>query len=274
MRYLVAVGALGVTILTLLIAPPEDKVVFLDVGQGDAILIQNKTMQVLVDGGQGMAVLRRLGEELPALDRTIEVLISTHPDRDHLEGLLHVLGRYDVKLVLLPRVAAETDLYKEWVRELNARAVPYRFADTGEQLSFGEVHIDVLGPQDSGEVWRGKTNNASILTRITYAGMSFLLTGDAEASVERNLVQRVAGSLDVDVLKAGHHGSKTSTTEELLQATTPSAIVISVGAKNRYGHPTAEVLERIKPFQVFRTDKSGSIRFIYEEGKWLLTGSH
>src|SRR5687768_14758076 len=100
-----------------LVPTPETKVVFLDIGQGDAILLQEGTKQVLIDGGPGRTVLERLGEELPWLDRTIEVVIATHPDRDHLEGLLYVIEQYDVGLVLLPEIPHTTDLQEAWLTE-------------------------------------------------------------------------------------------------------------------------------------------------------------
>lgn len=261
-----------------LIPLPQDKIVFLDVGQGDAILLTSGTQQVLIDGGQGMAAVQRLGEEMPYFDRTVEVIISTHPDRDHLEGLLHVLERYEVELVLLPRVTHTSQLYHEWLTRLKRAAehshTTYRFAWAGQKLTLDDLTVELLGPTQIAAHTAsrsGKTNNASVITRIENHGLSVLCTGDAEHPVERDVARRMSPSLlDVEVLKAGHHGSKTSTSEDLLAATTPSLVAISVG-ENRYGHPAPEVLERLRYVQVLRTDQSGSIRFTHADDEWFLS---
>lgn len=259
-------------------AVPEDKVVFLDVGQGDAVLLQHQTSQVLIDGGRGTAVLSRLAEELPWFDRSIEVVIATHPDQDHLEGLLHVLQRYEVKLVILPQIPHDTDLQEEWLTRLQAavkeRGVQYRFAWEGQRIKAGELEIQILSPFDNGTfIGSSKSNDASVITRIDMYGRSFMLTGDAEKKVENMLVQRYEGKdvLDVDILKAGHHGSNTSTHAVFLQETTPSAAVISVGEDNRYGHPHALVLKRLDGMPLWRTDEDGSIRFVYDQNSWLVS---
>lgn len=251
---------------------------FLDVGQGDAILLQRESAQVLVDGGAGMGVVRRLSEELPWFDKTIEVVISTHPDRDHLEGLLHVIERYGVKLVVLPYVSHSSQLYGEWLARLEKlRAegnTEFRFAEAGQAITIADFSIGVLGPSQEvlAATRPSKTNNASVITRVDFPNLSFLLTGDAEAGIENALVRRLGDTplLNVDVLKAGHHGSKTSTTQGLLDATSPSAVVISVGADNSYGHPHPDVMKRLEPFQVWRTDQNGSVEFLRHDSQWLL----
>lgn len=270
------------------IASPQDKVVFLDIGQGDAILLQEGTAQILIDGGAGRTVLTRLGEELPYFDRKIEVVIATHPDRDHLEGLLHVLEKYPVGLVVLPPVPHTSQLQEEWLTRLQAAAlaknVAYRFAAVGQELQVGELKIAVLGPPPaslavggppaSPTFLAGKTNNASVITRVDFGQLSLLLSGDAEVPVEQALVARTAASLlDVNVLKAGHHGSKTSTSQELLAATTPSLVAISVGKDNSFGHPHPSVLARLAAMHtpIVRTDEAGSIRFVWHEHAWLLS---
>lgn len=284
--------------LASLVPGPADKVVFLDVGQGDAILIQHGTRQILIDGGQGMAVTARLGEELPWFDKTIEVVISTHPDRDHLEGLLHVLERYEVKLVLMPAVPHTSQLFEVWVEKVQQETgAALRLAQAGQSLKAGDLAIEILGPTQEiiAAMRPGKTNNASVITRVEFTPsgspslegerLSFLLTGDAEAGIENALVKKydpyppqtadspfVRGRklLDVDVLKAGHHGSKTSTTQGLLDATSPSAVVISVGADNSYGHPHPTVMDRLADIQTWRTDEDGSVEFLHHKDQWLL----
>ncbi len=279
MKYLTIIFVcLVVVILSWFIPPPADKVVFLDVGQGDSILIQEGTKQVLVDGGQGRTVLTRLGEELSWFDRRLEVVIATHPDRDHLEGLLHVLEHYEVGLVLLPYMPHETDLQRAWLTQLEEllqrQQIAYRFAWAGQQLTLSSaVRLQMLAPfAEDGTIVAtgGKTNNGAVLTRLAFHDRSFLLTADAEAAVENLLIAREKPLLDVDVLKAGHHGSKTSTSQALLDAASPAAVVISVGKDNRYGHPHPTVVARLASLPVFRTDEHGSIRFAYHDERWLL----
>jgi competence protein ComEC len=278
-RWWILSGGVVVLVLTLFVQPPADKVVFLDVGQGDSILVQSGTAQVLIDGGQGMAVLQRLAEEMPWFDQKVDVVVATHPDRDHLEGLLHVVERYDVDLILLPQVHHDSQLYATWLTMLRDRVddkkTAVRFAWAEQELAVGDARLTLLGPTlDQSEIAQGtgKTNNASILTRIDWRGMSWLLTADAEAKIERALVIRTAPDvLNVDVLKAGHHGSKTSTTDELVAAATPGAVVISVGADNSYGHPHESVTERLEKYPVFRTDHHGSVRFLHNRNQWLLS---
>jgi competence protein ComEC len=274
--WLVLLGAGLLILVTFFMPPPADKVVFLDIGQGDSILLQDDTRQILIDGGPGTKVLERLGEELPWFDRRLEVVIATHPDQDHLEGLVHVIERYDVDLVVLPHIAHTTQLQDEWLERLQeavaAKQIAYRFAWRGEEIKLADMQVSILGPWAEGEAPAfDTTNNASVITRIDFHGMSWLLSGDAERAVERALVAiSDPHQLDVDVLKAGHHGSRTSTGAELLAATTPQVVVISAGHDNRFGHPHPEVVERLEPYDVMRTDQSGSIRFIYQQNQWLL----
>lgn len=276
-KAVIAGSLMGIGLLHV-VPMPQDKIVFLDIGQGDSILLQQQTTQVLVDGGPGTAVLERLGEELPWFDRTIEVVVATHPDKDHLEGLLHVLERYDVKLVLLPQIAHTSQLQNEWLAMLQTalekKEIEYRFAWAGEVLSVGDLKVQVLGPRaDTIRLAAtGKTNNAGVVTRVDMGELSVLLTADNEQRVEDALVRGVSSALlDVDVLKAGHHGSKTSTSQALLDAASPSLVAISVGAKNRYGHPHPTVLARLKDIRTLRTDQSGSIRLTRMGNQWFLT---
>lgn len=273
--YLAAMGILAGTLAISCFAEvPQDKVVFLDIGQGDSTLFQEQTTQILIDGGPGAQVLERLGEEMPWFDRTVDVVILTHPQQDHLEGLLHVLDRYHVGLVLFPQAAYASQLQSAWLQMLIDRHIPYRFAWAGESLTAGDLRVRVLAPFPDAEdqaLIRKNVNEASTTTRVDFSGLSLLLSGDAERAAEHLLVQRTDPRLlDVVVLKAGHHGSKTSTTPELLKATTPGAVVISVGAHNRYGHPSPITLEHLKGIPTWRTDEHGSVRFLYNTGKWFV----
>jgi competence protein ComEC len=259
--------------LTFFVTLSEDKVVFLDVGQGDSILMQEGTVQVLIDGGPGRKVLERLGEEMPWWDRRIEVVILTHPEADHITGLLHVLDRYEVGLVLFPEVVHSSQLQEKWLDEVSASGADWRFAESGQRVEAGDMVLSILGPFESEGMEaavRASLNNVSVVTRVDYGELSFLLTGDVERRVENMLVQNTNSDLlDVDVLKAGHHGSNTSTYEYIINATTPYAAVISAGADNKFGHPHPEVLSRLGDIPVWRTDQEGSVKFVRLNDGWV-----
>ena len=285
MNIYVGNGMLLVCILALSMAPlPILPIVhMLDVGQGDSILLQEKNVQVLVDGGPGAIVLTRLAEEMPWFDRNIEVVVATHFDRDHLEGLTHVLHTYDVGMVLMPSYAANpTNIKEQFLDVLQEKQIPYRFAWYGQRIRAGAIELRVVSPIP-GDTWerlsKSKSNNASIIIRADIAQtgktpLSLLLTGDAEAGIEKQLLAAVPKqAFDVDILKVGHHGSKTSTTDAFFSAASPATSLISVGATNTYGHPTSEVLARLQNTRIFRTDQQGTISFFSLVPGWRISCS-
>ena len=240
-------------------------VAFLDVGQGDAIFIEAPSgNQLLIDGGPDKSVLRELSRVMPFYDRSIDVVMMTHPDSDHVSGLNDVLDKYQVSLFLEPGVTASSSVY----RELESRIMDYEsngkikkiLARRGMAVDLGRgVYLEILFPDRDPAGW--DTNNASIVTRLVYGENEFLLTGDSPQSIENYLIS--LGGLESDVLKAGHHGSKTSSSEFFVAAVSPEYAVISVGANNRYGHPNQEVLDILNKFEVkiLRTDERGKIMF-------------
>ena len=257
---------------------PDDKlhISFLDVGQGDAILIQKGSQQALIDGGPSpQALTVGLGEQMPFWDRTIELVILTHPHSDHLAGLLEVLPRYKVNQVLYPDLDYkilsslldyESSLYDEWLDLIKEKDIKYTLAQAGQQIDLGDgVIIKVLNPQTpllTGTA--SDINNNSVVLRLTMGRASFLLAADIKQEAESKLIGQRA-DLAGTVLKVAHHGSATSTSPEFLAVVDPKAAVISVG-ENRYGHPSDEVVERLKKEvgseNIFRTDKQGTIEFI------------
>lgn len=252
----------------------EDKIVFMDVGQGDAILLQSGTQQVLIDGGPDGRVVTRLAEELPWFDRTIDVVIATHPDKDHIAGLVQVLERYKVGLVVLPQISHTSQLQAAWLEQLQAvldkQGTQYRFASRGQVLTLPNLRLHILHPV-LGEAYGKMTNNASVSVLGEYYGLSFLLTGDAEAPTEKYLVDRFGPLLDVDILKAGHHGSKTSSEQRFLDTVRPAAVIISAGLNNQYGHPHPDVMARLSVYHVWRTDEQGSVTFAYHDPSWFVS---
>ncbi len=247
---------------------PDDRlhVSFLDVGQGDAILIRRGSQQVLVDGGSSpRAIGLALGKEMPFWDRTIELVVLTHPHADHLTGLIEVLERYDVEQVLYPPLDSESPLYEEWQSLLeNTR---YATAQAGQQIDLGNgVTIDVLNPQYPPLTGtESDIDNNSVVLRLNTGRVSFLLTGDISWEAEFELISSRA-DLSSTVLKIAHHGSDTSTTAGFLAAVNPRAAVISVGGDNTFGHPSLEVIARLEErpgtHNVYRTDKQGTIEFV------------
>ncbi len=260
--------AAGVTVLTIVMPSPNDKVAFLNVGQGDAILLQNQTVQVLIDGGPDATVLQRLAEEMPWFDQRIEVMVATHPDQDHLAGLVHVLNKYQVDLVILPWQAHDSGLQRTWLEMLVAKEVPFRFAAVGQTIKAGEMSLEILYPE-AGQL-SGDNNDNSVVIRADYHGTGWLLTGDATVTAEKKMLAMEKNKLNVEVLKVGHHGSKSSTSADLVQAVTPGAAVISVGKDNRYGHPASETLRRLDGIGLLRTDENGTVRWLWADEQWQL----
>lgn len=237
------------------------KVAFLDVGQGDAIFIQSPNgNQVLIDGGPNKAVLRELSKIMPFYDRSIDLVIESHPDSDHIAGLVDVLKRYDVGAVVESGVETESAIYSELELAREKKDVPKILARNGMRINFNDgAYFDILFPDR--DVFDFEPNDASVVGKLVYGENSFLLTGDSPKKIEKYLVSLYGKGLAVDVLKTGHHGSHTSTAESFLGYANPKYAVISVGKDNSYGHPRAEVLDLLSRFEakVLRTDEQGTI---------------
>jgi len=217
-------------------------VAFLDIGQGDAIFIETPNgNQMLIDGGPGKAVLKELGKEMPFWDRSIDIVLATHPDKDHIGGLPDVLGRFKVNYVIDPGLAGETAAYESFEIRANAEGAQRVTARRGMRVTLDRgVFFEILYPDR--DVTGFDPNDASIIGRLVYGDVSFMLTGDAPQKIEKYLAMLDGEGLDVDVLKFGHHGSRTSTSEIFLSATSPAYGVVSAGKDNRYGHPHEEVM--------------------------------
>jgi competence protein ComEC len=270
-----SVGALLVWLAVLSLPDGRLHVAFLDVGQGDAILITTpEGRQILVDGGPTATDLTwRLGQEMPFWDHSLDMVVNTHPDADHLAGLPPLLDRYQVDNVLVTDMAGDSNLYREWETQLGEAQLNPTIGQAGMQLTLGRGVTATLLTPGPATAREDETNNHSVVMRLQMGRISFLLTGDIEASVERNLVSERA-SLAVTVLKSPHHGSKTSSTEAFLKAINPQIVVISVGQDNDYGHPSPEVLDRYAEhgFIVFRTDEQGTVEFSTDgEQLWVET---
>lgn len=253
------------------------KIYFLDIGQGDAIFIETPSgFQLLIDGGPGNKVLSKLGEVMPFYDKNIDLVVMTHPDADHATGLLGVLERYYVENVVYSDIVIDKALYNAWeeavVKENSNIIDPF----AGKTIELGDgATLNFVYPLESiagKTVKEGETNNGSAVVMLKYGGLEVLLTGDLETKGERALILQNI-DIDADVLKVGHHGSKTSSSEAFLSAVSPEVAVIQVGAKNRYGHPSPEVLERLENYgiKVYRNDLGGDIKLISDGINYLIS---
>jgi competence protein ComEC len=249
------------------------QVIFLDVGQGDSILIQKGTRQILIDGGpSGKTELARLGKYLPYFDREIEIVIATHPDRDHIAGLVEVARNSKIGKVLLTGAEKDTQVYKEWKDVLSYNKVETVEVSGGTEVKFDDAEMKILNPPGKVSAGTGDSNNSSVVARLDYGENSFLFTGDIESPAEKEILESLPAdghgdeNVDVDVLKVAHHGSKYSSSEAFLDAASPETAVISVGKNNSYGHPTEAVLDALKSrnINVLRTDELGDIRYYCE----------
>ncbi len=237
---------------------------FLNIGQGDAIFIETPDgIQMLVDGGPDATVLRELGAVMDPFDRSIDVVVATHPDLDHIGGLTDVLARYNVSHILMTENEHDTPAAAAFNAAVTEEAAPVTFADAGQQFLLG-AHTEVLifSPQGDERLW--ESNTASIVMQIRYGSTSVMLTGDAPAEIENYLVDVYGDELRSDVLKLGHHGSKTSTSDLFLDAVKPQYAVVSAGIGNRYGHPHQEVMQRVfaRTIQSFHTGTDDRVTFV------------
>ncbi len=241
------------------------EVVFLDIGQGDSILIKTKyNQQILIDGGPDAKVLGRLGRNLPFYDHDLDLVIATHPDADHVAGLVDVLRRYQVSTFLEPGIKHDTGIFAALQQAVDSQQIEHRYATGYARYDLGDnLWLDILFPDHSlvGQTL-ANTNDASIVARLTDGQVDYLLTGDAPLAVEAGLAAAYGAAMGSEVLKLGHHGSNTSSGDDFLDAVKPEAAVISSGRNNRYGHPHPAVLNRLKKRAIpaLRTDEMGDIR--------------
>lgn len=238
------------------------EVVFFDVGQGDSIFIETQSdNQVLIDGGPSSSVLGKLIKEMPFYDRTIDLVILTHTDQDHLFGLLEVLKRYKVENIVWNGIKKENALTAEWEKLLTEENANVVIAKAGERIIIDEgIYIDIVHPLED----YSDLNDTSIISRLVFGDTSILMMADATEKTDIDLLK---WDLKSDVLKVPHHGSDDSTSLNLLKEVSPKAAVISVG-ENNYGHPDSEVLERLRNsgIEVLRTDELGDIKML-SDGK-------
>ena len=235
------------------------EVIFFDVNQGDAIFIETPSKnQILIDGGPSrQRIIEKLNQEMPFWDKTIDLIVLTHTDKDHINGLIQVLKEYEVKNIVWTNIG-ENQEWNDLIQKQEANVYELR---KGSKILFSNVFFETLYP-DKGDNFP-ESNDSSLVLKMDYLENSFLFTGDITSKKE-NLINN-----DIDVLKVAHHGSSYSTSEDFLKVTTPELAIIQVG-NNSYGHPSEEVLTRLRNFdiKILRTDINGDIKII-SDGKKL-----
>ncbi|HBZ36152.1 MAG TPA: hypothetical protein DEO26_00250 [Candidatus Veblenbacteria bacterium] len=240
-------------------------VTFFDVGQGDAALIRTAEGQnILIDGGPSRSILSKLGAYLPWTDRTIDLVILSHPHADHVTGLNHVLENYQVNHVLISGALHTTSEYLRFLELIKEKNIPITIALAGQTFTLnGGVNIEVLWPIESlAQKEFTDLNESSIVNKVTYGDTAILFTGDTPLENEEAVLQS-GQIIKADILKVAHQGSKTSSGDNFIKAVSPQVAVISVG-NNNYGHPNADTVARLKSLVpvVLRTDEAGDITYI------------
>lgn len=221
-------------------------VAFLDVGQGDAIYIETPDgVQAIIDGGPDQSVIRELPKFMSAFDQTIQVVLATHPDKDHIGGLTDVLERYTVEHVVRTENNSDTSVAAVFAALESKENATTHYVRAGQEFMLGaSTTLLILSPSSNPEGW--ESNSASIVAQLIYGEVAFMLTGDAPLGVEEYLAESYGPLLESEVLKLGHHGSRTSTADSFLAAVNPEYAVVSAGKGNSYGHPHETVVAKVQ----------------------------
>lgn len=256
--FLIAVVLAVVILIVQTLKIKKMEIIFLDVNQGDAILIKTPDQRkILIDGGPDNSVLYQMGKFLPFYDRKIDLIILSHPDADHLTGLIEVLKRYQVLKVLMPAVDCQTAECQAWQNVLFNNHIKIEYANhrgsfwLGNQVALEIIKPDLASPEKT-------VNNNSIVARLIFANTSVLFMGDYEK--EESLNQGVSFLLS-DIIKISHHGAREANDCNFLTTVNPRYAVISVGQDNKYGHPHSETLDCLNNLKIktLRTDQLGNI---------------
>ena len=264
-RFLLTLALFSVTLGLLLIFQNQNsgkfRIIACDIGQGDGmLLISPSGKQVVVDGGPGTKIVDCLGQKMPFWDRTLEMVVLTHPEKDHLEGLLEVLVRYEVKMIVTSGVVNDTELFNAWQEALKKEGAKVHTAKAGDKLVIDSLTMDILWPTaEKLALWKltapSEINESSIVSRVTFGQFCAYLTGDIPKEIFQTLINKPC-----QVLKISHHGSKTGTNQDIIESVDPKVAIIQVG-KNSFGHPHKEVIDLLesKVVEIYRNDSNGII---------------
>lgn len=234
----------------------------LDIGQGDALFIESPAgTQILVDAGPPRKILGAMAHVMSPFDKSIDAIIITNPDQDHIGGFMDVLKVYKIGSVFESGTFNDSKTYQNLESEIKSQNIPNILAREGMRFHIGGgAVIDILFPDRDVSLW--DTNEGSIVAKLTYGETSIMLTGDATTKTEKIILEEYSKpALHSTILKVGHHGSRTSTSLEFVQAVSPTYTLISNGKDNKYGHPHQETLDTLSSFsaKIFRTDLLGTI---------------
>lgn len=270
LHWKILIGVLCLT-LSLYAQKPDNKlhVSFLDVGQGDSVFIRSPYgYNIVIDGGPNLNLTDSVESIMPAQEHSIDLLVLTHPHSDHLFGFMEMLERYKIKYVLLTGVDYKSSLYHYFKQQIADKGVKILLASDSHDIYFNDgLILDIIYPSaPSLNLEPDNVNDDSVMLRLVYADTKILLSGDAEIEEEKNVLL-TSNDISTNVLKAGHHGSRTSSTVEYLEAAHPEYAVISAGVNNQYHHPHPETLQKYdaRGITTFRTDLLGTIEMVFDE---------
>lgn len=240
------------------------EIVFLDIGQGDAILLQQGTTQILIDGGPGAEVVQRLGEYMPFWDRTIELVILSHAHGDHYAGLIDVFDLFTVQEFMWSGAVENADDFDVFMEMMAREDCEVILAAADLDMRLGSIILDFLYPFTAEQFLdqhEENLNNTSIVIRAVGPNISVMLTGDAEVEVEEELIDNNV-FVQADILKAGHHGSKTSSCEQFIKAVSPDRATFHAGENNKFNHPADLVVARYQDLgiETFTLWQTGDIK--------------
>lgn len=250
----------------------KPKVIFLDVGQGDSIFITTASgRQVLVDAGKYSNITQKISNYMSVSDRSIDVLIATHPDIDHVAGFETILDEYSIDLFLHSGLLAGAPVYRTIAKKVRENNISAHAVVAGDKIKIDtDMYLEVLSPYTGQKI--DEPNDHSVVVRVVYKDKAILLTGDASKITEQNLVSMYGERLESEVLKLGHHGSKTSTDNHFVKTVNPQYGIISASCDNSFGHPHASVLRTLDENEVteLNTCEKEDIVFEFNDGNWVL----
>ena len=246
----------------------KEKIVFLDIGQGDSEIIINKGGNILIDAGS-KKVVEKIEKELPLFEKTIDIFILSHPDRDHFLGIFDVLERYKIRAIILKDLSKSDSLYHQFLEEIKKRKILVLVPK--ESLKIHWLKKDNVLVFSTEKLKQKSTSQHSLIALYQFKNFNILFTGDIDQYLEKQLIpilQKIVKK--IDILKVAHHGSKNSSSKEFLEAFKPLYAVIETGFNN-YGHPHQEAIDRLKEVGsfIFRTDLDGSIVFLEKNNQLI-----
>lgn len=245
----------------------------LNIGQGDAIYIKAPNgKELIIDGGPDSSLISELGSIMPFFDKKIDMILVTNPDKDHYAGFIDLLDKYKVDQLVEPGTISSTPTYHTFKEKVKEKGLVQIIARRGMKIVLDKernVYLDILFPDKDVESF--STNDGSIVAKLVYGNTSMMFQGDSPQKIENYLIDTYGETgLKADILKAGHHGSRTSTGKNYVEAVSPKWVLISCGQNNKYGHPHKETLETLKEenIEVLRTDLDGRITFVSDGSSW------